>query len=117
MSDDMIQRAKWERFFSAGNRIEANFVSEHPVYPAHDHEFIEIQMIVAGSCLQHSSLGESHPGPGDVFLFRPGARHAFEQVHGLDLYNYSLVESQYQPNASESLIGNLMSNDDSLDVT
>ena len=87
MPDDAIQRAKWERFFSAKNRIEANFVSGHPDFPAHDHEFIEIQMIVAGTCLQHSSLGDSRPHAGDVFLFRPGAWHAYEQVSGLDLYN------------------------------
>jgi len=87
MPDDAIQRAKWERFFSAKNRIEANFVSGHPDFPAHDHEFIEIQMIVAGTCLHHSSLGDSRPRAGDVFLFRPGAWHAVEQISGLDLYN------------------------------
>jgi AraC family L-rhamnose operon transcriptional activator RhaR len=84
---DRIVRAKWERFFSAKNRIETNFVAEHPNFPAHDHEFIEVQLIVGGTCLQRSSLGEARPVTGDVFLFRPGAWHAFEQVHGLDLYN------------------------------
>jgi AraC family L-rhamnose operon transcriptional activator RhaR len=84
---DRIERAKWKRYFSAENRIEANFVSNHPDFPAHDHEFIEIQMIVAGKCLHRSSLGNRQLCPGDVFVFRPGAWHAFEQVHGLDLYN------------------------------
>jgi len=87
MPDGTIQRAKWERFFSAKNRIEANFVSDHPDFPAHDHEFLEIQMVVAGRCLHHSSLGDTRPRVGDVFLFRPGAWHAVEQVDGLDLYN------------------------------
>lgn len=84
---DRIERAKWNRYFSAKNRIEANFVSGHPDFPAHDHAFIEIQMIVAGKCLHRSSLGERQLSPGDVFVFRPGAWHAFEQVRGLDLYN------------------------------
>lgn len=87
MPDHAIQRAKWERFFSERNRIEANYVSRHPNYPAHDHAFIEIQLIVAGTCLQRSSLGECRPEAGDVFLFRPGAWHALEHVDGLDLYN------------------------------
>jgi AraC family L-rhamnose operon transcriptional activator RhaR len=87
MADRAIQRAMWERFFSAKNRIEANYVAAHPNYPAHDHAFIEIQMIVGGTCLQRTSLGDTRPAPGDVFLFRPGAWHAYEEVDGLSLYN------------------------------
>ncbi len=82
-----IQRADWERFFSSRNRIEANFVAAHPNYPAHDHAFMEIQLIVAGSCLQRTSLGDTRPVAGDVYLFRPGAWHAYEEVDGLSLYN------------------------------
>lgn len=85
--EEQVQRTKWERFFLPKNRIQANFVSGHPDFPAHDHEFVEIQMIVAGTCLHHSSLGDTRPVAGDVFLFRPGAWHAYEEVEGLDLYN------------------------------
>jgi AraC family L-rhamnose operon transcriptional activator RhaR len=87
MRDTAIAREKWERFFPARNRIAANFVADHPEFPAHDHAFIEIQLTVAGTCLQRSPLGESRPAAGDVFLFRPGAWHAVEQMKGLDLYN------------------------------
>jgi AraC family L-rhamnose operon transcriptional activator RhaR len=87
MADRTIQRARWERFFSSRNRIEANYVAAHPIYPAHDHAFIEIQLIVAGTCLQRTSLGDTRPVAGDVFLFRPGSWHAYEEVEGLSLYN------------------------------
>jgi AraC family L-rhamnose operon transcriptional activator RhaR len=87
MSGDAIQRARWERFFSTENRIAANLVAGHPVFPAHDHEFVEIEMIVSGTCLQRTSLGDGCPKTGDVFLFRPGAWHAFERVDSLTLYN------------------------------
>lgn len=87
MANNPIQRAQWDQFFAAKNRIEVIFVPDHPDYPAHDHEFVEIQLIVAGHCQQHSSMGESRPSAGDVFLFRPGAWHAFEQAEGLQLYN------------------------------
>ncbi len=87
MADQTIRRARWDRFFSAKNRIEANYVSSHPNYPAHDHAFMEIQLIVAGTCLQRTSLGDTRPVAGDVFLFRPGAWHAYEEVDGLSLYN------------------------------
>lgn len=73
MSRDTVQKEQWDRFFSARNRIEVNFVREHPDYPAHDHEFVEIQLIVAGRCVQPSSSGVTHPVAGDVYLFRPGA--------------------------------------------
>ena len=87
MTSAAIQRARGERFFSAKNRIEANYVPGHPNYPAHDHAFIEIQLVVAGTCVQRTSLGDTRPEAGDVFLFRPGAWHAYEQVAGLSLYN------------------------------
>lgn len=87
MTGDTIQHAKWERFFSKKNRIQANFVDGHPNFPAHDHEFIEVQVIVGGTCLYRTVMGDIRPHAGDAFLFRPGAWHAYEETNGLQLYN------------------------------
>lgn len=83
----------WERHFAWGkcfrkpNRIEANFVTDHPNYPTHDHEFVELAVIVGGACLHRSALGEQQVTAGDVFLFRPGAWHEYADVEHLSLYN------------------------------
>ncbi len=87
MSGDRVWHAKWERFFTAGQRIQANHVRHHPNYPAHDHEFIEIAVIDGGGCLHRSVMGNARARAGDVFLFRPGAWHAYEQVRHLHLFN------------------------------
>jgi AraC family L-rhamnose operon transcriptional activator RhaR len=112
MADKAIQRARWERFFSLQNRIEANYVASHPIYPAHDHAFIEIQLIVAGTCLQRTSLGDTRPATGDVFLFRPGAWHAYEEVDGLSLYNCcfdsSLLARELAWTVDHPLLGSLL---------
>lgn len=81
------ERLEWSRFFSPKNRIEANHVSNHLAFPAHDHEFMEFQVICGGTCRYRSSAGGGVLRAGDVFLFRPGAWHTIEAVDRLDLYN------------------------------
>lgn len=82
-----IKHVSLVRFFRQPKRIEANFVKDHPNYPAHDHEFMEAAIIVGGTCLHASSLAEKRASSGDVFLFRPGAWHEYKQVRNLSLYN------------------------------
>jgi AraC family L-rhamnose operon transcriptional activator RhaR len=77
----------WEKCFHKPNRIEANSVHRHPNYPCHDHEFVELAVIVGGACRHLSALGEQQVAAGDVFLFRPGAWHEYNHVRNLSLYN------------------------------
>lgn len=77
----------WEKCFHKLNRIEASLVENHPDYPTHDHEFVELAVIVGGTCMHQSALGEQQVAPGDVFLFRPGAWHEYQHVKNLSLYN------------------------------
>lgn len=89
--DTMAQRVNkhltWGISFRDANRIEANFNEHHPDFPVHDHEFMEIVVVVAGSCLHRNVLGEQRLGKGDAFLMRPGAWHAFLNCRNLTLYN------------------------------
>jgi AraC family transcriptional regulator, L-rhamnose operon transcriptional activator RhaR len=78
---------EWGKCFRKPNRIEANFVKDHPDYPTHDHEFVELALIVSGTCLHLSGLGEQQVAAGDVFLFRPGAWHEYKNVESLCIYN------------------------------
>jgi AraC family L-rhamnose operon transcriptional activator RhaR len=82
-----INQIKWKDYYRPERRIVARFNRNHGNYCIHDHEFIEIAVITEGTCLHRSVLGDSHPGPGDVFLFRPGAWHGYADVEGLSLYN------------------------------
>ena len=73
--------------FSASNQIAAIFVDEHPDYPAHDHKFVELVLVAAGSCLQETALGQAKIARGTVSIFRPGAWHAYTQSQHLAVYN------------------------------
>ncbi len=54
--------------------------------PLHDHDFMEIVLILGGKGLHRTIYGEQDVGAGDAFILRPGAWHAFEDAVGLDLY-------------------------------
>jgi AraC family L-rhamnose operon transcriptional activator RhaR len=77
----------WKRFFHESNRIEAVFVEQHEDHPAHDHEFMEIVVVAAGSSLHETVFGEHQIGKGDAFLMRPGAWHAYRNCRNLALYD------------------------------
>lgn len=81
------QHLAWNSFFPDSNQIAANFVDEHPNYLEHDHEFVEMVFVIAGSCLQETALGKSTVNRGAVSLFRPGGWHAYTEAKHLKLYN------------------------------
>jgi AraC family L-rhamnose operon transcriptional activator RhaR len=87
VAQNKVRHVSLDRFFREPKRIEANFVEDHPIYPCHDHEFMEVAVIVGGTCVHVSSLAEHRATSGDVFLFRPGAWHEYKQVKNLSLYN------------------------------
>ncbi len=87
MSTQSPPQLKWARFFPEEHQIVARLHSNHPEYPSHDHEFVELMFVVDGSCLHETALGRSWISAGSVFLFRPGAWHAFLEPKALVLYN------------------------------
>jgi AraC family transcriptional regulator, L-rhamnose operon transcriptional activator RhaR len=82
-----LTQISWTNYHQPIRHIVAKFNRTHGNYRIHDHEFIEISVIAGGTCLHHSVLGDSRPGPGDVFVFRPGAWHGYAEARGLSLYN------------------------------
>lgn len=78
---------EWNDYLRATSRIAVKYLPTHGDFPAHDHAFVEIAVITTGTCLHRSVLGDSKAGPGDVFLFRPGAWHAYAETRDLALYN------------------------------
>jgi AraC-like DNA-binding protein len=65
---------------------------ERPV-PPHDHEFHEISVFTAGSAIHVTTSGKRAMGMGAAIVIPPGAVHAFESPHALQVVNvYFLPE-------------------------
>ncbi len=77
----------WTDYHQSVRRIAAKFNPHHGNYRIHDHEFVEMAFVVSGTCLHHTVLGDCRPGPGDVYLFRPGAWHGYSEAKKFSMYN------------------------------
>jgi AraC family L-rhamnose operon transcriptional activator RhaR len=54
--------------------------------PLHDHDFMEIVLVLGGTGLHRTIYGEQEISAGDALILRPGAWHAYENAVGLQLY-------------------------------
>jgi hypothetical protein len=77
------QPLSWKSYHQTVRRIVAKWNPNHGNYGVHDHEFVEIAVIAAGTCRHQTILGEFRPTAGDVYLFRPGAWHGYADARGL----------------------------------
>lgn len=81
------QPLSWKTYHQPVRRVAAKWNPNHGNYGIHDHEFVEIAVITAGTCRHQTVLGEFRPRAGDAYLFRPGAWHGYADARGLSLYN------------------------------
>jgi len=65
----------------AGHHVHAR------MHPAHTHSFIEIVFVISGDGVHVTQLGHDKLAIGDVMILRPGAWHAFEDCHDLQVIN------------------------------
>ena len=65
----------------AGHHLHAR------MHPVHTHSFIEIMFVISGDGVHLSQLGRSTLAIGDVMILRPGAWHALEDCHDLQVIN------------------------------
>ncbi len=54
---------------------------------AHDHDFMEVALMLRGHGMHRTSRGVEPIRPGDIFILRPGAWHAYEDCHDLEVFN------------------------------
>jgi AraC family L-rhamnose operon transcriptional activator RhaR len=87
MKSSSYEHLAWDRYFRPDHAIQAVFQPRQLDYPIHDHQFIEVLVVVGGSCLHRTVLGDQRLRPGDAFLFRPGAWHGFRNCRALAIYN------------------------------
>ena len=57
------------------------------MHPVHTHSFIEIMFVTGGAGVHCSQLGRGALAIGDVVILRPGAWHAFDDCHDLQVIN------------------------------
>ncbi len=55
--------------------------------PLHDHDFLEIAVVLGGVGVHRTIHGEAPIAVGDVFILHPGQWHAYERCRGLQLCN------------------------------
>jgi AraC family L-rhamnose operon transcriptional activator RhaR len=61
------------------------------VCPPHDHDFVEIALILGGRGCHASPQGEQELQSGDVIVLRPGTWHSYHDCHRLDVFNCSFA--------------------------
>ena len=53
--------------------------------PLHDHDFMEIVLVLGGTGVHRTIYGDQPIGRGDAFILRPGAWHSYQEGDGLQL--------------------------------
>jgi AraC family L-rhamnose operon transcriptional activator RhaR len=111
-SPPKLPQLNWTDYHQSVRRITAKFNAHHGNYRIHDHEFVEIALIAGGTCLHQYVTGDTRPGAGDVFLFRPGAWHGYAEARDLSLYNCNfdtaLLGRELSWMADDPLLGQLL---------
>ena len=54
--------------------------------PLHDHDFMEVVLVLGGTGVHRTIYGDQKIRRGDAFILRPGAWHAYSDAAGLELY-------------------------------
>lgn len=79
---------RWDELWGR-SRLDVD-VNRHTVcgaHPAHDHDFLEIFVVVAGRGTHETEHGRRRVAAGDAYVLRPGAWHAYADCEGLRLIN------------------------------
>lgn len=79
--------SRQQLFPAVGAPIHVNRPMHEGDTPLHQHDFLEIALVVSGKALHRTIHGTVTVHPGDVFLLRPGEWHAYEKCRDLRLAN------------------------------
>ncbi len=81
--------------------------------PLHQHDFVEIAMVISGKGLVRSIGGVNTAHRGDTFVLHPGQWHAYERCHGLHIFNCcfgaQLLQDELSWVVGDPLLGPLVS--------
>ncbi len=86
--DAGLERLSSAQLFPAhGAPIRVTLVAHEGTVALHDHDFIELVVVVAGTALHHTVGGSVDLKRGDLFLLLPGQWHGYERAVGLRIFN------------------------------
>jgi AraC family L-rhamnose operon transcriptional activator RhaR len=74
-------------FGEKGDPIVVQRVGMQKVFPPHEHDFIEIVLVVGGSGYQETAAKHLSIKRGTLTVLRPGHWHAYLKCRGLVIYN------------------------------
>jgi AraC family L-rhamnose operon transcriptional activator RhaR len=79
---------RWDEAFGPVNRI---FIERHRLFgdrDIHDHDFMELAIVMGGRSRHESAHGMSRLVRGDAMLLRPGAWHVYRACEALVVVNF-----------------------------
>jgi len=79
------------RWADSFDKIDRPIVARHRLNEdnlAHDHDFMELAVVLGGEALHSCDDGETRIGRGAAVLLRPGTWHAYLQCADLDVLNF-----------------------------
>lgn len=86
--DAGLQRLSSTQLFPAhGVPVRVTLVPHDGTVALHDHDFIELVVVVAGTAVHHTVGGSADLKRGDLFLLLPGQWHGYERAAGLRIFN------------------------------
>ena len=72
-------------FGNARSPITVRRVTLNQPNEPHDHDFVEIQLVLAGKARHRTLHGSRRVGRGDGFVIRPGAWHGYDHCRSLEV--------------------------------
>ncbi|MBC7646761.1 MAG: helix-turn-helix transcriptional regulator [Pseudopedobacter sp.] len=88
MSPPRVMRYTREDYFPIGEfPLYLNRTPHEGDFGAHDHDFMEIQVVLRGYGMHVTAAGAKKLERGDVIVMRPGVWHAYRDCEKLEVYN------------------------------
>jgi len=88
MSPPRVMRYTREDYFPIGAfPLYLNRTPHEGDFRAHDHDFMEIQLVLRGHGMHVTAAGAKKLERGDVIVMRPGIWHAYRDCEQLEVYN------------------------------
>ncbi|RYG39659.1 AraC family transcriptional regulator [bacterium] len=84
---------RWQELFGESHRIRIERNRPVGEVDAHDHDFMELVMVVRGTAMHDSPAGKWPLTSGDAMLLRPGTWHIYRECDDLEVINFCFPPS------------------------